>query len=121
VLRKIFGPKREQVMGGWRRLHNEELYNFHTSPNIITLMKSRRMKWVEHVTRTGNMKKKAYKILVVKADVKRPLGRRGRKWEDNIKMDLRERVWEGVDWMHLAQDRDQRQDLVNTVINLYIP
>jgi hypothetical protein len=104
VLRKIFGPKRDGVTGGWRKLHNEELHNLYSSPSIIRMIKSRRMRWAGHVAR---------------------MGRRGMHirywWVDNIKMDLREIGWDGMDWIHLAQDRDQWRVLVNTVTNFRVP
>jgi hypothetical protein len=84
VFRRIFGPKRE-VTGGWRKLHNEELHNLYSSPSIIRMIKSRRMRWAGHVARMRE-KRIAYRILVEK----RPLGRSRRRWADNIKMDLRE-------------------------------
>jgi hypothetical protein len=87
VLRRIFGPKRDEVTGGWRKLHNEP-HNLYSSPNIITMMKSRRLRWAAHVTRMGE-KRNAYRILVVKPEVKRPLGRPRHRWMDNIEMDLR--------------------------------
>jgi hypothetical protein len=99
VLRKIFGPKRDDVIGGWRKLHNEELHNLYCSPSIIRFIKSRRIRWVVHVARMGE-KRNAYRILVGKPERKRPLGRpRRRRWEDNIRMDLkRERMgWYGLD------------------------
>jgi hypothetical protein len=89
VLRRIFGPKREEVAVGWRRLHNGELHNLYASPNFIRLMKSRSMKCVRHVARTEELRN-AYNILVGRAEGKRPLGRPKRSWEDNIRMDLRE-------------------------------
>jgi hypothetical protein len=106
VLRSIFGPKAEEVAGGWRRLHNEELHNLYTAPNIIRLAISRMMGWAGHVAYMGGMRN-AYYNFVEKYGGKRPLRKLRRRWEDNIKMDLREIRWEDVDWMHLAQDRDQ--------------
>jgi hypothetical protein len=88
VLRRIFGPKRDEVTGEWRRLHNEELYAVY-SPHIIRVIKSRRLRWAGHVTRTGE-RRGAYRALVGKLEGRRPLGRPRRRWEDNIKMDLRE-------------------------------
>jgi hypothetical protein len=88
VLRRIFGPKRDEVTGGWRQLHNEELHNLYSSPSTIIMIKSRRMRWARHVARMGK-KRNAYRILVGKAEGKRPLGRPRRKWVDNFKMDLR--------------------------------
>jgi hypothetical protein len=102
---------------GWRRLHNEKLYKTHASPNITRMIKSRGMRREEHVARMGQMRN-AYSTLVGKPERKKPLGRRRSRWEDNIKMDLREIGWEGVDWLHVAQDRNQSQALMNTVINL---
>jgi len=89
VLRRIFGPMKERVGGGWRRLHNEELNNLYTSPYIIRVMKSRMMIWDRHVARMDE-KRHGYKILVGKSEGKRPLGRSRCRWEDNIRMDLGE-------------------------------
>jgi hypothetical protein len=99
VLRRIFGPKREEVAGGWRRLHNEELHNLYTSPNIIRMIKSRRIRWVWHVEHIAE-------ILVGKPEGKRSLERPKRRWDDNIRMDLRKICLEDVEWMHLAQERE---------------
>jgi hypothetical protein len=104
VLRRIFGPRREEMVGGWRRLHNDELHNVYGSPNIIGVIKPRRMTSAGHVTRMRDMTN-AYKIPVGKHEGKRQLGRRKHRWEANIRMDIRETVWVVVDWMHLAQDR----------------
>jgi hypothetical protein len=90
VLRKIFGPKRDEVIVGWRKLHNGELHNLYCSP--IRIIKSRRMSWAWHVAGMGE-KRNAYRILVGKLEGKRPLGRPRRRWEDNIKMDFRESGW----------------------------
>jgi hypothetical protein len=87
VLRRIFGLKRDEVMGDWRKLHNEELHNLYSSPNIIRMIKSRRMRWAGHVERMGETRN-AYRILVGKPEGKRPLGRPRRRWVDNIKMDF---------------------------------
>jgi hypothetical protein len=73
VLRRIFGPKREEVIGGWRRLHNEEPHNFYASPNVISVVKSRRVRWVGHVARMGTMRN-AYKMLVGIPERRRPFG-----------------------------------------------
>jgi hypothetical protein len=120
VLRRIFGPKRDEVTGEWRKLHNEELHNLYASPNIIRMIKSRRMRWEGHVARMGE-KRNAYRILVGKPEGRRPLGRPRRRGVDNIKMDLRETGWDGVDWVDLAQDRDHWRALVNTVMNFRVP
>jgi hypothetical protein len=106
ALRRIFGPKREEVAGDWRRLHNEELHNLYASPHTIRVIKSRTMRWVGHVVRMGYAKNE-YSFLVGKPERKRSLGKQRGKWEDNIRMDLRDMMWEGLDRIHLAQDRDQ--------------
>jgi hypothetical protein len=87
VLRRIFGPKRDGVTGGWRKLHNEELHNLYSLPSIIIIIKSRRMRWVRHVARMGE-KRNVYRLLVGKPEGKRPLGRPSHGWMDNIKMDF---------------------------------
>jgi hypothetical protein len=89
LLRRIFGPKREELVGGWRRLHNEELHNLYTSPNVIRAIQSRRLRLAGHVARMGE-RRNAYSILVGKSKGKKRLGRPRRRWEDNIRMDLRE-------------------------------
>jgi hypothetical protein len=118
VLRRIFGPKREED-GSWRKLHNE-LRNLYSSPNIVRVIKSRRMRWVGHVARMGEGRD-VYRILVGRPESKRPLGRRRRRWEDNIKLDLRERGIYVVNWIRLAQDRVQWRAFVSTVMNLRVP
>jgi hypothetical protein len=120
VLRRIFGPKRDEVTGGWRKLHNEELHNLYSSPSIIKMIKSRRLRWAGHVARRGE-KMNAYRILVGKPDGKRPPGIPRRRWVDNIQMDLREIEWNVLHWIDLVQDRDQWRALVNTVMNLRVP
>jgi hypothetical protein len=96
---RIFGPKRDEVTGEWRKLHSEELHNLYSSPDIIKQVKSRRMRWAEHVARMEE-EKKVYKVLVGKPEGKRPLGRPRRRWEDGIRMDLREiGLGGGVDWI----------------------
>jgi hypothetical protein len=87
VLRRIFGPKGDEVIGEWRRLHNKELYTLYSSPNTIQVIKSRRLRWAGHVARMGE-RRGAYRTLVGKPEGRRPLGRPRRRWEDNIKMDL---------------------------------
>jgi hypothetical protein len=117
VLRRIFGLKREELAGDWRRLHSGELYNLHTSPNVIRVIQSRRMRWVVHVACVGEMRE-VYNILIGKHEGKRPVGRHRHRWENNSRTNLSEIRWEGVDWIHLAQDRDQWRALVNTVTNI---
>jgi hypothetical protein len=94
MLRRTFGPKRDEVTGGWRRLHNE-LHYLYCSPSIIRIIKSRSMRWAGHVARMGG-KRTAYRILVGNAEGKRPLGRPRRRWEDNIRMGFREIEWGGI-------------------------
>jgi hypothetical protein len=92
VLRRIFGPKRDEVTGEWRKLHNEELHNLYLPPDIIRQVKSRRMRWARHVARMGE-ERKVYKVLVGKPEGKRPLGRLRHRWEDGVRMDLRVIGW----------------------------
>jgi hypothetical protein len=120
VLRRIFVLKRDEVIRDRKELHNEELHNLYCSPNIIRMVKSRRMRWAGHVARMGE-KRSAYRISVGKPEGKRPLGRPKCRWEDSIKMDLREIGWGGMDWIDLAEDMDQWKALVNTVMNLRVP
>jgi hypothetical protein len=120
VLRKIFGPKRDEVTGGWRKLHNEELRDLNSSPSIIRIIKSRRMRWAGHVARMWE-KKNAYRLLVGKQEGKRSLGRPRPRWVDNIRMDLREVGWSDVDWIGLAKDRNRWRTIVNLVLNLWVP
>jgi hypothetical protein len=120
VPRRIFGPKRDEVMRGWRKLHNEKLRNLYSSPNIIRTIKLRRMTLAGHVARMGK-KRNLYRILVGKPERKRPLGTPRRRWVDSIKMDLREIGLDGMDWIDLAQYRDRRRALVNTAMNLRVP
>jgi hypothetical protein len=103
----------------WRRLHNEELHNLYASPNIIRVIKSRKIGWAGHVAHMGEMRN-AYRILVGNPKGKGPLGRHRRRWDDNIRMDLREIRCEGVDWIHLDQCRDQCWTVVKTVMNLRV-
>jgi hypothetical protein len=119
VLRRIFGPKRDEVTGKRRKLHNGELHNLYSSPDIIRQIKSRRMRWAGHVARMGGGRN-VYRVLVGKPVGKRPLGRPTRRWEDGIKMDLREIGLGGVEWIHLVQDRDRRRAVVNAVMNLRV-
>ncbi|KAJ4442491.1 hypothetical protein ANN_04077 [Periplaneta americana] len=106
VLRKIFGAKRDEVTGEWRKLHNTELHALYSSPDIIRNIKSRRLRWAGHVARMGESRN-AYRVLVGRPEGKRPLERPRRRWEDNIEMDLREVGYDDRDWINLAQDRDR--------------
>jgi hypothetical protein len=103
VLRRIFGPKREED-GSWRKLHNDELHNLYSSPNIVRVIKSRRMRWAVHVARMGE-ERGVYRVLVGRPEGKRPLGRPRRKREDNIKLNLRAIGVDWANWIRLAQDR----------------
>jgi hypothetical protein len=120
VLRRIFGPKRDGVTRGLRKLHNEELHNFYSLRRIIRIMKSRRMRWAGHVARMKE-KRNVYRLLVGKPEGKRPLGRSRRRWIDNIKMDLLKIGLNVVDWIGLAQDRYRWRAIVNSVMNLRVP
>jgi hypothetical protein len=106
VFRRIFGPKRDEVTGGWRKLHNEELRGLYSSLSIVRVIEARRMKWVGLVARMGEVRG-AYNILVGRPEGRRLLGRHRRRWEDNIKIDLRGIGFGDVDWIHLAQDGDR--------------
>jgi hypothetical protein len=116
VLRRVFGPKRDEVTGEWRKLHNEELKDQYSLPNIVRVVKSRRMRWARMGEERG-----VQTVLVGKPEGKRPLGRPRRRWEDNFKMDLQDVGGGGGDWVELAQDRDRWRALVSTVKNLRVP
>jgi hypothetical protein len=120
VLRRIFGPKMDEVTGEWRKLHNEELRDLYSSPSIIRIIKSRRMRLAGHVARMGE-KRNVYRLLVGKPEGKRSLGRPRRRWVDNIRMDLVEVGWGDVDWIGLAKDRNRWRAVVNSVMNLRVP
>jgi hypothetical protein len=119
VLRRLFGCKREDVVGGWRRLHSEGLQNLYGSPNIIIrVIKSRRMRWAGNIARMGE--RNAYKMLIGEPGVRRPLGRPRRRWVGNIRMDLRETGWEDVDWIHLLQVGELWGAILTTVMKFRI-
>jgi len=101
VLRRVFGPKRDEVKGEWRKLHNEELNDLYSSSNIVQVLKSRRMRWAGHVALMGEGRGMC-RVLVGKPEGKRPLGRPRHRWEDNIKMDFQEVGCWGMDWIKLA-------------------
>jgi hypothetical protein len=117
MLRRL---KRDEVTGEWRKLHNEELHDLYSSPSIIRVVKSRKMRWAGHVARMGEVRN-AYRLLMGKSEGRRPLGRPRRRWLDNIRMDLVKVGWGDVDWIGLAQDRDRWRALVNSVLNLRVP
>jgi hypothetical protein len=118
VLRKIFGPKREED-GLWRKLCNDELHNLYSSPNIFRVIKSRRLRWAGHVTHMGEGRG-VFRVLVGKPKSKRPLGRHRCRGDDNIKLDLREVGINGANWIQLVQDRIQWQAFVNMMMNLWV-
>jgi len=105
-LRRIFVPRRDEVTGEWRKLQNEELNDLYSSPNIVRVIKSRRMRRAGHVA-CMDLEKGVYRILVGIPERRRPLGRPRRRWMDNIKVDLQEVGCGYVDWIGLAQDRDR--------------
>ena len=115
LLRRIFELKGDEVIGEWRKIHDEEL-NYLYSPNIFRVIKSRRMIWAGHVSRMWE-RKGLYSVLVGKPERKGPLGRPRRRWEDNIKMSLQRVGCGGMDWIDLAQDRDRWRALLKAVTN----
>jgi hypothetical protein len=119
ALRWLFGPKRDEVTGEWRKLHNEELHDLYSSPSIIRIMKTRRKRWAGHVAEMVE-KRNAYR-LVGKPEGKIGLGRLRRKWVDNIRMDLVGVGCSDMDWISLAQGKDRWRALANSVLNLQVP
>jgi hypothetical protein len=119
VLRRISGLKRDEVNGEWRKLHSEELHNLYSSPDIIRQIKSRQMRWAGYVAHMGE-ERKVYKVLTGNPEGERPLGRPRHRWEDGIRMDLRETGLGVMDWIRLAQDRDQWRAVVSVVMNLWV-
>jgi hypothetical protein len=120
VLRRTFGPKRDEITGEWRKLHSEELHHLYSSPNNVEVIKSRRMRWAGHVAGMGE-RKGVCGVLMGTPEGKRPLGRSRRRWKENIKMALQEVGYGGMDWIGLAQDRDWWRALVNAVMNVRVP
>jgi hypothetical protein len=120
VLRRIFGPKRGEVTGEWRRLHNKKFDALYWSLNIIRVIKSRTLRGAGPVARMGKSRD-VYRVLVEKPEGKSPLERPRSRWEDNIKMDFREVGWRGMGCIDLAQDSDKWRTVVNAVINLRVP
>jgi hypothetical protein len=120
VLRRIFGQKRDEVIGDWRKLHNEELHDLYSSPSIIRMTKSTRMRWARCVAQIGE-ERNACRILMGKPEGKRLLGRPRLRWVSNIQMYLREVGWGGTGWNDLAQDKDHWRALINTVMNPRVP
>ena len=120
VLRRVFGSKRDEVTGEWRKVHNGELSDLYSLPNIVRVVKSRRMRWAGHVARMGEGRG-VHRFLVGKPEGKTSLGRLRPRWEDNIKMDLQEVGGSCGDWMEVAQDRGKWRALVGTVRNLRVP
>jgi len=119
VLRRIFGPKRDEVKREWRKLHNEELNDLYSSPNTVRVIKSRRIRWMGHVAHMGE-RRGVYTVVVEKLEGKRPLWRPRRRWEDNIKIDLQAVRCGGMDWIDLAQDKDSWRAFVSAVMNLRV-
>jgi len=120
VLGRMFGPKWDEVTGEWRKLHNEELNDLYSSPNIARVINSRRMRWAGHVARMGE-RRGVYRVLVGRPQGKRPLGKPRCRWEDNIKIDLQEVGCGGMDWIDLAQGRYRGRTLVSAVMNFLVP
>ena len=120
MLRRTFGTVRDEVMGEWRRLHKEELNYLYSSPNIVRVIKSRRMRWAGHVVRMGELMG-VYRVLLGKPEGRKSLGRPRRRWVDNIRTDLQELRCGYRDWIGLTQDRDRWRMLVSAVMNIRLP
>ena len=120
VLRRVFEPKRGEVTGERRKLHNEEQNDLYSLPNIVQVVKSRRRRWAGHVARMGE-DIGVHRVLVGTSEGKMPMGRPRRRWDDNVKLDLREVGGRLGDWMEFAQDRDRWRALVGTVRDFRVP
>jgi hypothetical protein len=120
VLRRVFGPKRDEATEEWRKLHNEDLHNLYSSPNIVRVIKSRRKRSAGRLARVGE-ERGVYRVLVETPEGNRPLGRPRHRWEDGIRMDLQVVGCGVVDWIGLAQDRDRWRALVKSVMSLRVP
>jgi hypothetical protein len=112
--------KSDEVTGEWRKLHTEEHDDLYPSPNIVRVIKSRRMRWVGHIACMGE-RRGVYRVLLWKPEGKRLFGRPRRRWEDNIRMDLQKVGYGGMDWIELAEDRERWRAMVNAVMNLRVP
>ena len=117
---RIFGPKRDEVTGEWRKLHIEEIKDLSSSLSTVWMIKSKRMKWVGYVARMVE-RRGVYRVLVGKSEGNSSLGRLRRRWKDNIKMDLQEVGCGGMDWIDVAQGRNVWRALVNAVMNRQVP
>jgi hypothetical protein len=116
VLRRMFGPRRDEVTEVWRKVNNEELRDLYFVPSIIRIIKSMRIKWADYVERMGRQGTR-----IRKPEERRPVGRHRLRWMDNIEMDLGEIGWSSVDFIGLTQDRDKWSALVNAIMNLWVP
>jgi hypothetical protein len=110
VLRRISGPRNDETIGSWRKLHNKGLRNLHSSPNISRTMKSMRIGWAGHVARMEETRN-VYWVSVEKPEGKRPLRRSRPRWDFNIRVNLKEAGWGGMDWIHVAHERDRLRNL----------
>jgi hypothetical protein len=119
ALRRIFGPKRDQGTGEWRKLHSRKLHNLYSSPDVIRHIKSRRMRWAGRVARMGEGRN-VYSVLVGKPEGKKPLGRPKHIWQNGMKNDFMEFGWADAEGIHLAEDRHRWRAVVNAVMNLRV-